>query len=277
MKRLSLLQLVFGLITSLMFGFPAFADQPHPWQTNLQEPASPLMEHISAFHHGLLILIIATTIFVLLLLIYVCFRFSAKRNPNPSKTTHNTLLEIIWTALPVVILIVVAVPSFRNLYYMYATENADMTLKIVGHQWYWEYQYPDNDDITFESYMLKDDELKPGQLRLLDVDNPIVLPVGKKVRILVTSADVIHSWAMPSMAVKVDAVPGRLNEAWLQVEKPGTYYGQCSELCGVLHGFMPIVIKALPQEEFDQWLKDAKEKFASNADRKSVYALNANY
>lgn len=272
MKRFSLVQCIFAFLAIAWWAVPALADQPHPWQLGLQQPASPVMEKIYQFHHGLLILITAICVFVLCLLVYVCFRFSAKRNPVPSKTTHNTLLEIIWTTIPVIILVIIAVPSFRYLYYMYETENPDIILKVTGHQWYWEYEYPDQ-GIAFESYMLKDDELKPGQVRLLDVDNPIVLPVGAKVQVQITSADVIHSWAMPSMAVKTDAVPGRLNETWIQIERPGMYYGQCSELCGVLHGFMPIAIKALPKDEFDAWVKEAKEKFASGG-AKETYALN---
>lgn len=261
----------------LCFAMPsAWAGQPTEWQIDFQEAASPVMERLTGFHDLLLIIITVITIFVTILLAYVCWRFSAKRNPNPSKTTHHTLLEIVWTTIPVIILLIIAIPSFRNLYYIDRAEDADMTLKIVAHQWYWEYEYPDHDSITFDSYMLKDDELKDGQPRLLSVDNQIVLPVGKTVRVLVTSADVIHNWAMPSMGIKVDAVPGRLNETWLRVDRPGTYYGQCSELCGVLHGFMPIAIKAVSEEEFAAWVESAKEEFADNGiNEKYVASLSA--
>lgn len=242
----------------------AGVDHIEPWKMGFQSPVSPLKEQIEHFHNFLLIIMTAVTVFVLLLLAYIVFRFRASKNPVPSKTTHNTLLEIIWTTIPVIILLVIAIPSFRILFYAERVENADMTLKIVGHQWYWEYEYPDSDNLTFESYMIKDADLKPDQPRLVSVDNVLVLPVDKTIRLQVTAADVIHDWAMPSMGIKMDAVPGRLNETWVRIDKPGTYYGQCSELCGVLHGFMPIQIKAVSQEEFDAWVKEAKEKFAHN-------------
>ncbi len=249
------------LIGSLSLAY-AGVDHIEPWKLGFQTAVSPLKEQIEHFHNFLLVLITVITIFVLLLLVYVVIRFRASKNPVPSKTSHNTLIEIIWTTVPVIILIAIAIPSFRILFYAERVENAEMTLKVVGHQWYWEYEYPDSDGLTFESYMIKDADLKPNQPRLLAVDNAVVLPVGKKIRIQVTAADVIHDWAMPAMGIKMDAVPGRLNETWVQIDKPGTYYGQCSELCGVLHGFMPIQIEAVSQEDFDAWVKQAKEKFA---------------
>jgi len=227
-----------------------------------QEAATPVMEQITQFHEMLLIIIFAIGIFVTLLLFFVIFRFRESANPNPSKTSHNTLIEVVWTLIPVIILVVIAVPSFKLLFYMDRTNDAEMTLKVVGHQWYWSYVYPDHDNIEFDSYMVKEADLKPGQLRLLDVDNPVVIPVDTNVRILVTSADVLHSWAVPAFGVKQDTIPGRLRETWVRVTKPGKYYGQCSELCGTGHGFMSIVVKAVSKEEFKEWVAKAKEKFA---------------
>lgn len=224
-----------------------------PWQMNFVEPASPVMEKIISFHNELLIIITAVSIFVLLLILYVCFRFSAKRNPVPSTTTHNTTLEIIWTAIPIIILIYIAFPSFKLLYFGDKSHNPEMTLKAVGYQWYWGYVYPDNGNIEFESRIIPEKELKPGQIRLLEVDNRVVLPVDTDIRILTTAADVIHAWAVPALGVKIDAVPGRLNETWVRINKPGVYRGQCSELCGVDHGFMPIVVEAVSKEEFKKW------------------------
>ena len=191
--------------------------------------------------------------FVLCLLIFVILRFNEKANPEPSKTSHNTVIEVIWTAVPVMILIVIAVPSFSLLYYMDRTPDAEMTIKATGFQWYWSYEYPDQDGIELTAIMLQDDELQPGQPRLLATDNDLVVPVGTNIRLLVTAADVLHAWAMPSLGVKKDAVPGRLNETWFRVDKPGMYYGQCSEICGEGHGFMPISLRAVSKEEFADW------------------------
>jgi cytochrome c oxidase subunit 2 len=198
------------------------------------------------------------------LLIYILFRFNAKRNPVPSRTTHNTLIEVIWTVLPILILAIIAVPSFRILYTQQTIpQNADMTIKATGHQWYWGYEYPDHSDIAFDSLPLEGDELTDGKIRLLSVDNPLVVPAGKIVRLQVTGADVIHNWAMPSFGIKTDAVPGRLNETWFMVEEPGVYYGQCSELCGIRHAFMPIEVHVLAEEDFDIWLQKAKMEFTN--------------
>jgi len=254
-------KLLFTLILTLS-GTRCFADKPHDWQMGFQEAATPVMEQITQFHEMLLIIIFAIGIFVTLLLFFVIFRFRESANPNPSKTSHNTLIEVVWTLIPVIILVVIAVPSFKLLFYMDRTNDAEMTLKVVGHQWYWSYVYPDHDNIEFDSYMVKEADLKPGQLRLLDVDNPVVIPVDTNVRILVTSADVLHSWAVPAFGVKQDTIPGRLRETWVRVTKPGKYYGQCSELCGTGHGFMSIVVKAVSKEEFKEWVAKAKEKFA---------------
>jgi len=250
---------------AILFGAsPALAssEAAHPWQTGFQAPATPVMERIVGFNDMLFTIIVAIFLFVLALLLYVLWRFSAKRNPEPSKTTHNTLLEVLWTAVPIMILVVIAIPSFKLLYYMDRAENAELTIKAIGHQWYWSYEYPDNGNFTFDALMLSDDELEPGQLRLLTTDNPVVVPVNTTVRIQTTSSDVIHSWAMPAFGVKIDAVPGRLNETWFRIEREGTYYGQCSELCGVNHGFMPITVKAVSKEAFAAWVEKAKQEFA---------------
>lgn len=232
------------------------------WQMNLQRPMSPIMERIESFHHLLLWVCVLISVFVLALLVYAAVRFNEKRNPVPSKTTHHTLLEVIWTAAPVLILVIIAVPSFKLLYFEEVQPKIDLTIKAIGKQWYWTYEYPDNGNFTFDAIMVEDDQLQPGQPRLLTTDNEVVLPAGVNVRIQVTAADVLHSWAMPVLGVKMDGVPGRLNEVWVHVNEPGVYYGQCSELCGTRHGFMPIKLRALPQPEFDAWVEQAKTKFA---------------
>ena len=236
------------------------------WQLSFQNPATDLMQKVISLHNGILIVMTLVTIFVLFLLFYVSFRFSAKRNPNPTTTAHNTVLEVLWTAIPIVILVIIAIPSFRLLYQQEKNENYDMTVKIIGHQWYWEYEYPDHGNFYFESYMVQDEDLKEGDLRLLTVDNPLVIPAKKNIQILITAGDVLHSWAVPSMGLKTDAVPGRLNETWVNVKEPGTYRGMCSEICGTGHGFMPIVVKVLPENEFMAWANQAKNNYAVNED-----------
>jgi cytochrome c oxidase subunit 2 len=251
----------------LLLGFAdgaAVAAQPEPWQLGFQPPASSVMERIESFHDLLLWIITLISIFVLALLVYVCFRFRASGNAAPSRRTHNTLLEIAWTAIPVLILVVIAIPSFKLLYYQDVVPDAELTVKAVGHQWYWSYEYPDNGDFAFDAYMVADDDLQAGQPRLLATDNALVLPVGTDIRLLVTATDVLHSWAMPAFGVKMDAVPGRINETWFNVREPGTYYGQCSELCGDFHGFMPIMIDAVSKDEFEAWTKQAQEQFAES-------------
>ena len=240
----------------------ALAAQPEPWQLGLQPPASPVMDRVESFHDLLLWIIILISVFVLVLLAYVCVRFRASGNASPSRRTHNTLLEIAWTAIPVLILVVIAVPSFKLLYYQDVVPDAELTIKAVGHQWYWSYEYPDNGEFAFDAYMVADADLQPGQLRLLTTDNPLVVPVDTDVRLLVTATDVLHSWAMPAFGVKMDAVPGRINETWFNIERPGVYYGQCSELCGDFHGFMPIMIEAVAKDEFEAWTRQAQEQFA---------------
>ncbi len=238
------------------------AGEPLPWQLGLQAPASPVAQQIDFFHDVLMIVITVITIFVLGLLLYACWRFRAAKNPTPSTTTHNTLLEILWTAIPVVILVIIAIPSIKLLYYADRIEDGDMTLKVVGHQWYWEYQYPDHGNLTFDANMIPESELKPGQRRLMETDNPVVLPAGRKIRLLLASSDVLHNWAVPALGVRLDNVPGRLNETWVEIDKPGKYYGFCSELCGVNHSFMPIMIQAVPPAEFDAWAAEAQKRFA---------------
>jgi cytochrome c oxidase subunit II len=242
--------------------FAAYAAQPEPWQMNLQPPASPVNERMHAFHNLLLVVITAISLFVLALLVYTCWRFSEKRNPVPSRRSHHTILEIVWTAVPVLILVIIAIPSFRLLYYVDVVPESEMTLKVVGHQWYWSYEYPDHGNISFDANMVQDADLKPGDVRLLNTDNPVVLPIDTNVRVQLTGADVIHSWGVPSMGWTTDAVPGRLNERWLRIEEPGTYYGQCRELCGDLHAYMPIMIKAVTKEEFVAWTEAEQDNLA---------------
>ena len=238
------------------------AKEPYDWQLGFQEPSSDVMRSVLELHDFVLIMMTAITIFVLGLILYVVFRFRRDANPNPSKRSHNTLIEILWTGIPVVILIAMAIPSFKLVYQQDIIPEADMTIKVIGHQWYWEYQYPEHDDISYESYMVPDDELQPNDLRLLTVDNNLILPANKNIHVLVTAGDVLHSFAMPSLGVKKDAVPGRLNETWLNIDEPGIYRGQCSELCGTGHGYMPIVIEALNEKDFNNWIIEQKSKLA---------------
>ena len=241
----------------------SLANQPKEWQLGFQNPASESMREIVNFHNNLLLpIIIAISVFVLFLMAYACIRFRASRNPNPSKTTHNVAVEILWTLIPCLILIVITVPSFKILYKQDTIPKSDITIKAVGYQWYWGYEYPD-ENIIFESYMVQEKELKKNQPRLLTVDNEVVVPVNKVVKVLITANDVLHAWALPAFGVKRDAMPGRVNETWFKAEKVGTYYGQCSELCGIKHAFMPITVKVVTEEEYTQWLSEAKVKFAN--------------
>ena len=229
------------------------------------------MTEIVSFHNNILLpVIIAISVFVLFLMIYACIRFRESKNPNPSKTTHNVAVEVLWTLIPCLILIVMAVPSFKILYKQDTIPKADVTVKAVGYQWYWGYEYPD-ENIIFESYMIKEDELKENQPRLLTVDNEVVVPVNKVVKVLITANDVLHAWALPSFGVKRDAVPGRINETWFKAEKVGTYYGQCSELCGIQHAFMPITVRVVTDEEYAIWLAEAKMKFANEPITENEY------
>jgi cytochrome c oxidase subunit II len=257
--------LIAAVAAALLIPGVAFAGlgQPSPWEIGLQGSATPVMDDIVWFHDILLWVILAIVAFVLALLIIVMVRFNARANPTPARTTHNTLIEVLWTVLPVVILVFIALPSFRILFFQLNTPPADLTIKATGKQWYWTYTYPDNGNFEFDSLILTEKERKPDQPRLLSVDNEIVVPVNKVVRVQVTGAEVIHSFAVPSFGVKIDAIPGRLNETWFKVTKEGTYYGQCSELCGKDHAFMPIAVRAVSEQAFSTWLEEAKKKFAS--------------
>ena len=249
-------------ILATIYSTSVLANQPKQWQLGFQDSASQSMTEIVSFHNNILLpIIIAISVFVLFLMIYTCIRFRASKNPNPSKTTHNVAVEVLWTLIPCLILIVMAVPSFKILYKQDTIPKADLTIKAVGYQWYWGYEYPD-ENIIFESYMIKEAELKENQPRLLTVDNEVIVPVNKVVKVLITANDVLHAWALPSFGVKRDAVPGRINETWFKAEKVGTYYGQCSELCGIEHAFMPITVKVVTDEEYAIWLAEAKMKFA---------------
>jgi cytochrome c oxidase subunit II len=250
------------IIFSLFISQGAFANQPKEWQLGFQNPASDGMRDIVNFHNNLLLpIIIAITVFVLFLMLYACVKFRASANPNPSKRTHNVTVEILWTLIPCLILIVMAVPSFKILYKQDTIPKADVTVKAVGYQWYWGYEYPD-ENIIFDSYMIETKDLKENQPRLLTVDHEVVVPVNKVVKVLITANDVLHAWALPSFGVKRDAVPGRINETWFKAEKEGTYYGQCSELCGIKHAFMPITVKVVSEESYQEWLAEARVKFA---------------
>lgn len=252
-------------------GAGAFAAQPRPWQLGLQDAATPVMAEMAAFHNLLLVIITGVAVVVLGLMLYVIVRFRASRHPTPSRTAHNSVLEVVWTVIPILILVFIAIPSFRLLYYQNIIPEADMTLKVIGHQWYWSYEYPDHGGFTFDAFLACRTEedcaamgAESGEtpLRLLDTDNRVVLPVDTTVRVLLTADDVIHSWAVPAFGIKADTVPGRLNEVWLRIDDEGVYYGQCSELCGLDHGFMPIAVEAVGKRRFDTWVTEAKAKFA---------------
>ncbi len=243
-------------------GSAALAAQPEPWQWTFQPAATPVMENVTQFNNFLLYVVTIITLFVFGLMGYTMWRFRASANPTPSKTSHNTLIEVVWTIIPIVILVVIAVPSFRLLSHVRAIPEAGITVKAVGYQWYWGYEYPDHGDFAFDSLMLEDGE-RGAQPRLLATDTALVVPVDTNVRLLVTAADVIHSWAMPSFGVKMDAVPGKINEVWFRVNKTGTYYGQCSELCGIRHAFMPIRVEVVSQKKFKAWLKEAQREYGA--------------
>ena len=246
---------------ALVAGGTASAElgQPAPWEWTLQESATPVMDYIIWFHNWLVGTITVITLFVLVLLIMVVVKFNAKANPVPSKTTHNTLIEVAWTLFPVLIMVAIAVPSFRLLFQQLDIPKADLTIKATGKQWYWSYSYPDNGKFEFDSLMAAD-----KQPRLLGVDNEMVVPVNKIIRIQTTGADVIHSFAVPAFGIKIDSVPGRLNETWFKATKVGMFYGQCSELCGKDHAFMPIAVRVVSDQEFAAWVETAKKKFATN-------------
>lgn len=250
------------VVISLLISANSYANQPKDWQLGFQDSASKGMETIVWFHDYMLLPVItAIMVFVLFLILYVCIKFRASKNKIASTTSHNATVEVLWTLIPCLILIVLAVPSFKLLYEQDTIPKVDVTIKAVGYQWYWGYEYPD-EKIGFDSYMIEEKDLKPNQPRLLTVDNEIYVPVNKVVRVMITANDVLHAWALPSFGVKRDAVPGRINETWFKAEKTGTYYGQCSELCGIKHAFMPITVNVVTEEEYNKWLKEAKQKFA---------------
>ncbi|MBP6011102.1 MAG: cytochrome c oxidase subunit II [Alphaproteobacteria bacterium] len=231
----------------------------------LMPAATDHMQEIESFHNLLLVIITVITAFVLGLLLWVMIRYNARANPKPATWSHNTLIEVMWTIIPIIILVIIAIPSFRLLY---AGEvippNVDLTVKAIGNQWFWEYEYPDNGGFGFAANMLNDEDAKKaGEPRLLGVDNRVVVPVNKVVRVIVTAKDVIHAWTVPAFGVKIDAVPGKLNELWFKANREGVFYGQCSELCGSKHAFMPIAVEVVSQERFDQWVEEAKKKYAA--------------
>ena len=249
---------------ALLTAGSASAAQPLPWQLGLQPPAGSIAEMADDLHNLLLVVITLISLFVLALLVYVGIRFRASANPVPSKTSHNTVIEVLWTVIPVLILVGIAVPSFRLLYYLDKTAETDMVIKVTGNQWYWNYEYPD-EGIAFDSYMVEEDDLEEGQIRLLSVDYPMVVPENTRIKLLITGNDVMHSYFVPSLAVQVYAFIGRTNEVWIDVpEGEKTYYGQCNQICGVNHAYMPIEVRALPEAEYQAWLKTAREEFAMN-------------
>jgi cytochrome c oxidase subunit 2 len=255
-----------GLVVSGLAGqgiAQAAPGQPTPWQLGLQDAVTPVMADIASFHHFLLIVITVITLFVLALLVVIIVKYNAGSNPIPSKTTHHTLLEVAWTVVPVVILALIAIPSFKLLFLQLDLPAADVTIKATGKQWYWSYSYPDA-KFEFDSLMVAEKDLKPGQPRLLAVDNQVVVPVNKVIRVQVTGADVIHAFAVPSFGVKIDGIPGRLNETWFKAEREGTYYGQCSELCGKDHAFMPIAVQVVSDQAYAAWLEESKKKYAQD-------------
>jgi cytochrome c oxidase subunit 2 len=265
LKRLAAVAVVIGALAigALMAGgAPALAayGQATPWQLGFQDSATPIMDEITSFHDFLLYVITAISAFVLILLIIVMVRFNARANPTPSRVTHNTTIEVLWTVVPVVILAIIVVPSFRLLFHQINTPPADITVKATGKQWYWTYTYPDNGKFEFDSLMVQEKDLKPDQPRLLAVNNEMVVPVNKTVRVQVIGAEVIHSFAVPSFGIRIDAVPGRLNETWFKATREGTYYGQCSELCGKDHAFMPVAVRVVSEQAFNDWVNAANKR-----------------
>jgi cytochrome c oxidase subunit 2 len=262
-------------LLGLSFAAPALADDssvvrgvPHDWGLWTQPPASPIMERITSLHDAITIIIGIITLVVFALMIYIFIKFNAKANPKPSTRTHNALLEVVWTIIPVIILAGIAFPSFSLLYAEAHAPDAKLTLKVTGHQWYWTYAFPDY-GVSFDSNIKQDADLKPGDVRLLSVDNPLVVPVGIDIRIQTTADDVIHSFSITAAGVKLDAVPGRLNETWTRIDKEGIYFGQCSQLCGINHGFMPIEVRAVSIADFNKWLQahKATKQFTAQADK----------
>ncbi len=262
-RRLRVALLTLLLMPLAVPGGVALAQAPRPWEMGMQPAFSPVKQQIIDLHDLVLVIITLITIFVGALLGWVMYRYNAKRNPVPGHATHNTVLEVAWTVIPVLILVVMAIPSFRLIYYEDRTFDPDLTIKVTGHQWYWEYNYPDKGNLDFSSYVVPDDQLKPGQLRMLTADHPLVVPVNKNIRILQTSGDVIHSFFIPSLGVQRYAIPGRMIETWMRVDKPGVYYGECNQICGTNHSRMPIMVQAMSEQDFETWLVQAKKEFAT--------------
>ena len=255
-------------IFTFLLGSSALAEQPKNWQLGYQKSVTPVMDDLVFMHDYILLPIItAISVFVLFLILYAVWKFKASKNPNPTKTSHNTLLEVLWTVIPCLILVVIAIPSFKLLYKQDVIPNADITIKAIGYQWYWGYEYPDQ-KIAFEATMIETKDLKPGQPRLLATDKHVVVPVNKVVKVLITANDVLHAWALPAFGVKRDAVPGRINETWFKAEKEGIFYGQCSELCGIKHAFMPITVEVVSEEKYKEWVEMAKVKYAMYPEKK---------
>lgn len=253
-------------VTLLALGWAgaAVAGTPEPWQLGMQSAASPIKSAVVDLHGLLLVIITGVCLLVLALLLYVIWRFRANAHPTPSRTSHNTVLEIVWTAVPVLILVIIAFPSFKLIYYEDRTPEADVTIKAIGRQWYWSYEYPDHGNFSFDAFMLSREEAEEaGEPALLATSEDVVVPAGATVRVLITASDVLHSWAVPAFGVKRDAIPGRLNETWFRADEPGMYYGQCSELCGVGHGFMPIAVRVVPPAEFDAWVEQAQARYGT--------------
>ena len=278
--RIFVKKVLFFLTSLFSFSGSVFADGgPKPWQLGFRPPATSTMEKVVEFHDSFINpIIIAIALFVIGLMVYIIVRFSEKNNPKPTKTTHNTTLEVLWTAIPTIILIIIAIPAFKLLYYSHYNPNTEMTIKAIGNQWYWSYEYPDH-GIAFDSNMLcgtkeECDEMSKetgkNHVRLLDVDEPLVLPVNKKIKVIATATDVIHSFSVSAFGIKIDGVPGRAQDTWFEILNEGTYYGQCSELCGMLHGFMPIKVKAVSDSEFDNWVQNKKAEAKKNEEIKKV-------
>jgi cytochrome c oxidase subunit 2 len=263
LKRLTAMAITIGALLAGAGVAWAGLGQPSPWQFGFQQSVTPVMDNITSFHNFVLVIITLITLFVLALLLIIIVRFNARANPTPSRTTHNTLLEVVWTLAPVAILVMIAIPSFKLLFYQLNIPQADLTVKATGKQWYWTYSYPDNGKFEFDSLLVRDDkQRRPDQPRLLGVDNEMVVPVNKTVRVQTIGTDVIHAFAVPSFGVKIDAIPGRLNETWFKATREGVYYGQCSELCGKDHAFMPIAVRVVSEQAFAAWVEEAKQKFA---------------
>jgi cytochrome c oxidase subunit II len=260
------LRAVAAAAAAFLLAVPALADTPVgvpvPWGMGLQPSGGPIKDAISSFNDMLFVIIVAISVFVLALLAWCVWRYREEANPVPSKTSHNTALEIAWTVVPVLILIVIAIPSFRLIYFQDRAVNADLTINVQGRQWYWHYAYPDHGNFNFDSYPVADSDLRPGQLRNLDVDNQLVIPVGANVRILTTGQDVIHSFFVPSLGVQKYTIPGRTLETWMRADRTGVFYGQCNQICGVNHWFMPIAVRAVPPAEFEAWAAQARTRFA---------------